>query len=239
MTDKLRIDNMTVNYGQTKILENISMHINSSEIICLIGSNGAGKSTLLKAIMGIIPPVYGHITYNTNMDITKLSTHKIVELGICLVPEGRQIFSEMTIQENLEMGAFLIKNKKNIKTLLDRNYELFPVLYDRRKQKAGYLSGGEQQMLAIGRALMNSPKILLLDEPSLGLAPLMSKNIFDKINEIRDINKTSIILIEQNAKMALIISDRGYILENGQITLEGKCSTLLESPQIKTAYLGG
>jgi len=238
MNKHFTVNNLSVNYGQVKVLDNIAIYINKGEIVSLIGSNGAGKSTLLKAVMGIIQSVNGEIYFNNNINITGQSTHKIVDKGICLIPEGRQIFGDMNVQENLEMGAYLNNNKQDINNQLNKNYQLFPILYDRRKQKAAYLSGGEQQMLAIARALMSKPELLLLDEPSLGLAPLITKEIFEAILKIRETTTMSILLIEQNARIALKISDRGYVLENGHIILEDISSKLLKNPMVKAAYLG-
>jgi branched-chain amino acid transport system ATP-binding protein len=216
------------------------MHINPGEIVTLIGANGSGKSTLLKSIMGLLPPRQGTIVFQEK-DITRLPTEKIVRLGIALVPEGRHIFAPLTVHDNLVLGAYSrysYQNKREALADFDRVFELFPHLVKRRKQLAGTLSGGEQQMLAIGRALMSRPRILLLDEPSMGLAPLIVEDIFEKIMKLRAEENTTILLVEQNAEMALEISDRGYVLETGKIVCQGPREDLLENAEIKRAYLG-
>jgi branched-chain amino acid transport system ATP-binding protein len=225
--------------------------VNEGEIVSLIGANGAGKSTLLKAIVGLVPLKNGEVIFNnetiassrsrkgnSNNKNIKISTDRIISRGISMAPEGRGIFAQMTVLENLEMGAFLLKNKPEINRRIEEKYQMFPILKDRRKQMAGSLSGGEQQMLSIARALMSSPRLLLLDEPALGLAPIIIQNIFQTISSISRDEKVTIFLVEQNAKMALSISNKGYVLETGNIVLEDKSSNLLENPKVKAAYLG-
>lgn len=233
----LEIKNLNVHYGVIHALKGISLTVNEGEIVTLIGANGAGKTTTLRTISGLIKPSSGQVLLD-GKDITNVPASDKVELGISQVPEGRRIFPEMTVFENLELGAFLRKNKAEIKKDIEQVYELFPILKDRKKQTAGTLSGGEQQMLAMGRALMSRPRILLLDEPSMGLAPLLVREIF---NIITDINKsgTTILLVEQNASMALSIADRAYVLENGSIVMSGSGKELAKSSEIQKAYLGG
>lgn len=233
----LKIENLVVRYGMIEAIKGISFEVNDGEIVTLIGSNGAGKTTTMHAISGLIKPASGRITLD-DKELTKMPSHKIVSLGLAQVPEGRRVFSQQTVEENLLLGAYSRKDKAAINNDLNHIYELFPRLLERRKQAAGTLSGGEQQMLAMGRALMAKPKILLLDEPSMGLSPLLVKEIF---RIIQDINKrgTTILLVEQNAKMALAIADRAYVLETGKITLEGTGEELAASEQVRKAYLGG
>ncbi len=233
----LEIKNLNVHYGVIHALKGISLTVNEGEIVTLIGANGAGKTTTLRTISGLIKPSSGQVLLD-GKDITNVPASDKVELGISQVPEGRRIFPEMTVFENLELGAFLRKDKAEIKKDIEQVYELFPILKDRKKQTAGTLSGGEQQMLAMGRALMSRPRILLLDEPSMGLAPLLVREIF---NIITDINKsgTTILLVEQNASMALSIADRAYVLENGSIVMSGSGKELAKSSEIQKAYLGG
>ncbi len=233
----LKIENLVVRYGMIEAIKGISFEVNDGEIVTLIGSNGAGKTTTMHAISGLIKPASGKITLD-DKELTKMPSHKIVSLGLAQVPEGRRVFSQQTVEENLLLGAYSRKDKAAINDDLNHIYELFPRLLERRKQAAGTLSGGEQQMLAMGRALMANPKILLLDEPSMGLSPLLVKEIF---RIIQDINKrgTTILLVEQNAKMALAIADRAYVLETGKITLEGTGAELAASEQVRKAYLGG
>ncbi|MDI6603761.1 MAG: ABC transporter ATP-binding protein [Thermoanaerobacteraceae bacterium] len=232
----LEIKDLYVSYGMVNALKGINLKVMDNEIVTIIGANGAGKSTTLMTISGILKPKKGTIRYN-NIDITKKHAPDIVGMGICQVPEGRRIFTNMTVLENLEMGAYLRKDKI-ISTDMEKVFQLFPRLKERRKQVAGTLSGGEQQMLAIGRALMSKPKMLLLDEPSMGLAPIVVQDIF---KTIKSINKsgTTILLVEQNAKMALSIADRAYVLETGKISLEGEAAVLINDERIKKAYLGG
>jgi branched-chain amino acid transport system ATP-binding protein len=233
----LNIDNISVNYGAINALRDVSFSLNEGEIVALIGANGAGKSTSLNTISGLLRPTTGKISY-LDKEISKVSPQEIVRLGIVQVPEGRKIFSKMTVWENLEMGAFTVNNKKLIDERIDSVFERFPRLKERRKQPGGTLSGGEQQMLAIARGLMAGPKVLLLDEPSMGLAPILVEQIFDIIQEIND-SGTSILLVEQNALMALSIADRGYVLDTGKVVLQGLADDLLHNPTVINAYLGG
>ena len=233
----LKIDDINVYYGAIHAIKGISLTVNQGEIVTLIGANGAGKSTTLRTISGLLKPKTGSITFQ-GQDIAGTPAHKIVGLGISQVPEGRRIFTEMTVMENLDLGAFIRKDKDGIAADKKRVFELFPRLEERQEQVAGTLSGGEQQMLAMGRALMSRPKLLLLDEPSMGLAPLLIKEIF---SIIEDINKsgTTVLLVEQNANMALSIANRAYVLETGRITLSGDAKKLAASEDVRKAYLGG
>lgn len=233
----LEIKNLVVRYGMIEAIKGISFHVNDGEIVTLIGSNGAGKTTTMHAISGLIKPSEGSITLN-GTDLIKTPSHKIVTLGLAQVPEGRRVFAEQSVKENLLLGAYYRKDKADIEKDLKYVYDLFPRLRERENQPAGTLSGGEQQMLAMGRALMARPKILLLDEPSMGLSPLLVKEIFRIIEEINR-KGTTILLVEQNAKMALAIADRAYVLETGKITLEGTGEELSASEQVRKAYLGG
>jgi len=228
-------------YGQIEALKGITIKVDHGEIVCLIGSNGAGKSTTLMTISGILRPAAGNIFF-AGENITHTPTHRIVEMGISHVPEGRRIFPRFTVRENLEMGAYTKNSKFKIQNSkfneqLEKVFELFPVLKERKKQLGGTLSGGEQQMLAISRALMSGPKLLLLDEPSLGLAPLIVTKIFKAIREINQ-DGVTVLLVEQNAHAALNLSNRGYVLENGKITMHGRGKDLLNDDQVKKAYLG-
>ena len=232
----LEASNLNVYYGAIHALKGIDLQIDSGEIVTLIGSNGAGKSTTLNAICGLVKPSAGDIVYK-GQSLTRLAPHAIVKLGISMSPEGREVFPGLTVEQNLRMGAFSKKDKKAISELFGRVYELFPRLQERAKQTAGTLSGGEQQMLAIGRALMAEPELLLLDEPSLGLAPNLVLMIFDLIKEINEQGVT-ILLIEQNANMALSIADRGYVLQTGSIVLSGDAKQLSADESVKAAYLG-
>ena len=233
----LKVKDLSVHYGVIQAINKINFEVHEGEIVSLIGANGAGKSTILKAISGLYRPSEGEILFK-DTPIQKASTKKIVESGISLVPEGRHIFSGMTVLENLELGAYLRKDKDGIKQDLENIYERFPVLAERKKQDTATLSGGEQQMVAMGRAMMSRPKLLLLDEPSMGLAPIFIKEIF---SIIKDINQqgTTVLLIEQNAKVALSISNRGYVLETGKVVLSGTGEELLASDEVQKAYLGG
>ena len=233
----LKIDNIDVYYGAIHALKGIGLEVNEGEIVTLIGANGAGKSTTLRTISGLLKPKAGSITF-LGQNIAGVRAHEIVKKGISQVPEGRRVFAEMTVLENLDLGAFVRKDKAGIQQDLKHVFELFPRLEERKNQSAGTLSGGEQQMLAMGRALMSRPKLLLLDEPSMGLAPLLIKEIF---NIIVDINKsgTTVLLVEQNANMALSIANRAYVLETGRITLSGKAQDLAASEDVRKAYLGG
>lgn len=232
----LEVKNLEVNYGAIKAVQGIDFYIDEGEIVTLIGANGAGKTTTMNTIIGVVKAAGGEILFQGN-DISKLSSSAIVKNGIALSPEGRQIFPKMTVYENLEMGAYSI-NKKYIKEGVEQAYDLFPRLKEREKQIAGTLSGGEQQMLAVARALMSKPQLLMLDEPSLGLAPIVVEDIFRLILRIRKMG-TTVLLVEQNARMALSISDRGYVLETGKIVLTGKSKELLSDPKVIDAYFGG
>lgn len=233
----LEVKDLYVNYGMIEALHGISFKINDGEIVALIGANGAGKTTTLHTISALIKASKGSINYHDH-DLCKLSGEKIVALGIAQVPERRRVFAEQTVLENLELGAFSRKDKEGIQKDLAEVFERFPRLLERKHQLAATLSGGEQQMLAMGRALMAKPKILLLDEPSMGLSPLLVKEIFNIIKHINNLG-TTVLLVEQNAKMALSIADRAYVLENGRIVLEGTGQELANSEEIKKAYLGG
>lgn len=233
----LKVENLKVNYGMINAVRSVDFEVNTGEIVALIGANGAGKSTILRTISGLVKPLEGSITYGEH-DLLKMPPKKIVETGISHVPEGRHVFKGLTVKENLELGAFLRNDKDGIQDDMLGVYKRFPILEERKNQDAATLSGGEQQMLAMGRALMSKPKLLLLDEPSMGLAPIFIKEIF---NIIVDIQKqgTTVLLIEQNAKMALTIANRGYVLETGDIVLSGTGHDLLESDDVQKAYLGG
>jgi len=231
------IKNLNVYYDKIHALHDFSIHIGEGEIITLIGSNGAGKSTTLRAISGLIPVSSGSITF-LGKDITNAAPVNVVKMGISQVPEGRRIFQDMTVFENLQMGYFLRKDKLEIKKDIEEMYESFPILRDRKNQLAGTLSGGEQQMLAMARALMNRPKLFLLDEPSMGLSPVLVQEVFNLIQKINQ-RKTTVLLVEQNANLALSIAHRGYILEHGNLILSGKASELLNNEDVKKAYLGG
>ncbi|MGE4588296.1 MAG: ABC transporter ATP-binding protein [Acidaminococcaceae bacterium] len=232
----LEVKELVVSYGGIEALKGISLNVPDGKIITLIGANGAGKSTLLRTIIGLVKPRSGKISYNEK-EITSLNSQKIVTTGITLVPEGRRVFSNLTVLENLKIGAYMRNDKAEIEKDIEWIYSMFPRLQERNWQSAGTLSGGEQQMLAVGRALMCRPKLIMMDEPSLGLAPLVIKDIFRIIQEINAKGMT-ILLIEQNANMALKIADWAYVLETGRITMEGTGKELLENPQIREAYLG-
>lgn len=233
----LEVKDLVVSYGAIKALRGISFHVEQGEIITLIGSNGAGKTTTLHSLSNLIKKAEGSITFN-GVDITNLSADKIVKMGLIQVPEGRRVFANMSVKENLEMGAFLRKDKDQIKKDLEWCYELFPRLKERLSQLAGTLSGGEQQMLAMARALMSQPKLLLLDEPSMGLAPILVDEIFNIIQKISSAG-TTILLVEQNAYKALSIANRAYILETGEITKDGNAADLISDKSVISAYLGG
>ncbi|MDD5140643.1 MAG: ABC transporter ATP-binding protein [Verrucomicrobiales bacterium] len=234
----LEIKNLTVGYGAIPALHGISLSVKAGSIVTLIGANGAGKTTTLKAVSGLLKVQSGEILYE-GRNIANLPTHQIVKLGLSHVPEGRMIFTNLTVLENLQLGAYLQQDRQIIRRELEHAFSLFPRLLEREKQIAGTLSGGEQQMLAIGRALMSRPKLLLLDEPSLGLAPLLVKTIFEKIVEINRERGLTILLVEQNANLALEISHFGYVLETGKVVLSGDSAALRQNPQVKSAYLGG
>ena len=260
MSELLRIDSIYVNYGNIKALKDVSMHVDQGDIVCLIGANGAGKSTLLKAIVGLEPLVDGSISYEQkiiasaqkapdgkrpslfkrgkNHNSLSLRTDQIAGLGVSLVPEGRRVFADMSVEENLDMGAFLVRDEQKIAKKKEEMYDFFPILGSRRKQKTRSLSGGEQQMMAIARALMSSPRLLLLDEPGLGLAPLIVADIFDKIKIINREENVTVFLVEQNARMALKASNHGYVMENGRIVLSDKSDKLLANEKVRAAYLG-
>ena len=233
----LRVEGLKVNYGMIEAVKGIDFEVHDSEIVALIGANGAGKTTTMHTISGLLKASAGSISLD-GKEVSKLPAHKIVELGIVQCPEGRRIFAQQTIDENLSLGAYVRKDKKEIEADMEKVFELFPILKERRKQPAGTLSGGEQQMLAMARALMAKPKIMLLDEPSMGLSPLLVKEIF---YIIKDINRqgVTVLLVEQNAKMALGIANRAYVLESGKISLSGTGEELLNSDSVKKAYLGG
>ena len=234
----LNVNDLNVYYGGIHAIKNISFHIKKGEIVSLIGANGAGKTSTLHAISGLVPIKSGEISLNGE-NVTNIDAHKLVSRGMAHVPEGRRIFTELTVLENLEMGAFTRNDAEQIKKDMEHMFSLFPRLAERKKQLAGTMSGGHQQMLAMARALMSSPSLLLLDEPSMGLAPLLVQEIFNIIERINKEENVTILLVEQNANMALSIADRGYVLETGKIILEGTGKELLTNPDIKKAYLGG
>ena len=233
----LEVKNLDVHYGVIQAIKDVSFEVNEGEIVTLIGANGAGKTTTMQSIMGLIHPSHGEIYYD-GQKINGIPSHKIVKLGMTQVPEGRRIFSELTVYENLLMGAYTRTDKDGIEKDFKDIYELFPRLEERKNQIAGTLSGGEQQMLAMGRAIMSKPKLLMLDEPSMGLSPLLVDQVFEIIKHFHEIG-TTILLVEQNANKSLAISDRAYVLENGKIVLTGTGKELLASEEIKKAYLGG
>jgi len=233
----LEVKNLEVYYGVICALKGISFEVNEGEIVSLIGANGAGKTTMMQSVVGIIPKRGGSVIFDGH-DITKTPCHKIVKLGMTQVPEGRRIFQELSVYENLLMGAYSVKDQQQFKDDLDKMFTLFPRLAERRKQIAGTLSGGEQQMLAMSRALMSRPKLLMLDEPSMGLAPILVDQIFEIIKELHKAG-TTILLVEQNANKALEISDRAYVLETGNITLSGTGAELASSDEVRKVYLGG
>lgn len=233
----LKVENLKVRYGMIEAIKGISFEVRDGEIVTLIGANGAGKTTTMHAISGLLKPASGSITLD-DRDLIHMPPHKIVSLGLAQVPEGRRVFAQQTVEENLILGAYTRKDKAGIAEDMEKVFGLFPRLKERRTQAAGTLSGGEQQMLAMGRALMAKPKIVLMDEPSMGLSPLLVKEIF---HIIEDINKqgTTVLLVEQNARMALAIADRAYVLETGKITLEGTGAELASDERVRKAYLGG
>ena len=232
----LALEKLQVAYGGIQAVKGIDLEVGEGELVCLIGANGAGKTTTLKGICGLLPVKAGKIRYAGN-DITGKPSFQLVQRGLAMVPEGRGVFGALTIEENLAMGAYIRNDGDGIKADIERVYQLFPRLKERRRQTAGTLSGGEQQMLAMGRAMMSRPKLLLLDEPSMGLAPLMVQKVFETIVTISGEGVT-ILLIEQNAKLALEVSRRGYVMESGEITLEGEAASLLDNPKVREAYLG-
>ena len=232
----LEIKDLKVSYGMIQAIKGISFEVNKGEVIALIGANGAGKTTILHTITGLLNADSGSVTYE-GKDITRMPGHKIVSMGIAHVPEGRRVFANMTVLQNLKLGAYTRKDKAEIAETLEMVYTRFPRLKERKNQLAGTLSGGEQQMLAMGRALMSKPKLMMLDEPSMGLSPIFVNEIFDIIEEVSK-SGTTVLLVEQNAKKALSIADRAYVLETGNIVLDGKASELLDNDSIKKAYLG-
>ncbi len=236
MGKMLEVQNLNVHYGSIHAIKDISLEVNEGEIVSLIGANGAGKTTTLHTITGIKKATSGSIKLY-DQDLTAIEPHKIITLGMAHVPEGRHIFAEMTVEENLEMGAFWLKGKTNVSQEIEKVYERFPRLKERYRQPAGTLSGGEQQMLAIGRAIMSKPKIMLMDEPSMGLSPLLVREIFNIIQELNRSGMT-ILLVEQNAKMALSIAHRAYVLETGEIVMKGKAEDMLQDDNVRKAYLG-
>ena len=233
----LRVEDLRVKYGNVEVLHGVNLDVDQGEIVAILGANGAGKSTTLLSISGLVKATAGAI-YLENNEIQKLKAHDVVKRGIAQVPEGRRIFDTLTVQENLNMGAFVRKDGPEVEKTREWVYELFPILEERKKQLAGTLSGGEQQMLAIGRGLMNQPRILLLDEPSLGLAPLLVKAIFQTLQQINESGVT-ILLVEQNARAALKLANRGYVMEVGRIVLADTAQALLANPEVQNAYLGG
>ena len=232
----LEVKGLKISYGGINAVKGIDLAVQEGEMVALIGANGAGKTTTLKAICGMLTPAAGRVRYRGE-DITGAASYALVERGLALVPEGRQVFARLTAEENLEMGAYARRDAAGIKADLERVYALFPRLLERRRQTAGTLSGGEQQMLAIGRALMSAPKLLLLDEPSMGLAPLMVQRIFETVRQVASEGVT-VLLVEQNAKLALELSHRGYVMESGLIALSARSNALLADPQVRQAYLG-
>ena len=232
----LTLENVSVNYDAIEALTDISLTVDQGEVVTLIGANGAGKTTTLRTITGLLEPRNGRVTYE-GKEISGMATHRLVPMGIAMSPEGRGVFANLSVRENLDMGAYIRKDKKGISDDMERAFTLFPRLKEREKQKAGTLSGGEQQMLAMGRAMMSRPRLLLLDEPSLGLAPLLVHTIFEAIDNIRA-EGTTILLVEQNANAALHHSDRAYVLETGRIVMEGDSKQLAADPRVKEAYLG-
>ncbi len=232
----LVIENVDVNYGAIRALVDVSLEVKEGEIVALIGANGAGKSTTLRTISGLVKPARGRIVF-TEQELQKSPPHKIVEMGISQVPEGRRVFPLMSVMENLEMGAFTRKDRGGIKEDINKVFAKFPRLEERKKQPAGTLSGGEQQMLAIGRALMSKPRLLLMDEPSMGLAPMLVQEIFNIVKEINQ-GGTTILLVEQNARMALSVAHRGYVLETGQVVISGDAKDLITNEDVQKAYLG-
>ncbi len=234
----LEVKNLSVSYGAIAALHGVSLSVAKGDIVTLIGGNGAGKTTTLRAISGLQTAASGEVIYE-GRDITRLAAHEIVKLGLAHVPEGRMVFANLTVLENLQMGAYLRSDKAGIAADMDYVFSVFPRLKEREKQVSGTLSGGEQQMLAIGRALMSKPKFLMLDEPSLGIAPLLVKTIFEKIVEINKQQGITILLVEQNANLALEVSRFGYVLETGKVILQDESAKLRTNPQVKQAYLGG
>lgn len=233
----LRVDDIDVYYGDVHVLKKVALDVQEKELVAVIGANGAGKTTLIKTISGLLKPRHGSIVFK-NENISKIEAHNIVGRGVVQVPEGRLLFPEMTVHENLEMGAFLNKDKKLLKERLELAYDLFPTLYERQKQLAGTMSGGEQQMLAVGRALMSSPKLIMFDEPSLGLAPMLVKSVFDLVVRINKEFGITVLLVEQNVQLSCQISDRAFVIENGEVVLRGTGQEMLKNEHVRRAYLG-
>lgn len=237
MAELLRVENLQVSYGLIRAIKGVSFVVNEGEIVSLIGANGAGKTTIMHAVSGLLPKQDGKVIY-TGKDITTLAAHKLVPMGMAHVPEGRRVFGELTVFDNLRLGAYTRKDKQEIASKLEEIYDIFPILKERSKQTAGTLSGGEQQMLAFSRALMSQPKLILMDEPSMGLSPLFVNTIFETIQKVNKMGVT-ILLVEQNAQKALSIADRAYVLETGSIVNSGTGEELLKDDSIRKAYLGG
>ena len=233
----LGVSDLSVYYGETRVLWDISFKVMRSELVAIIGSNGAGKTTTLKSVQGLVKPRSGKVRFGSR-DITGVAANKNTAFGISLVPEGRGLFSKMSVRENLELGAFTKRARGHINQNLKRIYGLFPILKDRSSQMAGSLSGGEQQMLAVGRGLMSEPQLLMLDEPSLGLAPIIAANVFKALNELKNTSDLTILLVEQNVQAALGIADRAYLFENGRVVLEGTPDKIRDNPVIRQSYLG-
>jgi branched-chain amino acid transport system ATP-binding protein len=231
----LQLNGVDTYYGEIHILQSIDLHVGSGELVCLLGGNASGKSTTLKTILGIVPPRRGTVVFD-GVDVTRTSTSERIRRGIAIVPENRRVFAPMTVLENLEMGAYL-RPRADLRADLDRVYALFPLLHERGSQLAGTLSGGEQQMLAMGRALMSRPRLLLMDEPSMGLAPILVERSFDIINDVHE-SGVAVLVVEQNANVSLSIADRGYVLSTGRVVLEGKASELIQHEELRKAYLG-
>jgi branched-chain amino acid transport system ATP-binding protein len=238
VVNMLEIENLEVGYGTIKALHGVSLRVNQGSIVTLIGANGAGKSTTLRAISGLIKARGGKVRYDGE-DITNLPPHAIVARGLCHVPEGRMVFANLTVEENLRMGAYLRKDKPGVAADMEFGYEMFPRLRERRHQAAGTMSGGEQQMLAIARAIMSKPRCLMLDEPSLGIAPILVRSIFEQIVAINKARGITILLVEQNANLALAVSHHGYVLETGKVLFDDTSAALRTNPQVRAAYLGG
>lgn len=232
----LKVKNLNSGYGNLQVLRDVSFEVNSGELVSILGTNGAGKTTLLRTLSGLIPVMSGEIIFQ-GTPIQKMKPEDIVKTGLIQVPEGRMLFTEMTVRENLELGAYTPQTRKNMKKNMELCFELFPILKERQKQLAGSFSGGQQQMLAIGRALMSEPKLLLLDEPSTGLSPLLTKQVFEIIREIKKQGVT-VLLVEQNANQALSMSDRGYVIENGEIVMQGDAKDLMNDDKLRASYLG-
>lgn len=233
----LKIDDLHVNYGAIQALRSVSLEVNEGELVAVIGHNGAGKSTLLKTICGLLKPIRGTVSWD-GKNISGTASEQIVRQGISMVPEGRQIFADSTVYNNIEIGAYIRRDTAEIQKDIEKYMDIFPILRERRSQKAGLMSGGEQQMLAIVRALMSRPKLLLLDEPSLGLSPVIIKDVYNAVREIRK-SGTTVLLVEQNARKALEVSDRAYVLVNGEIAMEGNSAELAKNDEVSKAYLGG